>query len=673
MADIVYSYKVFNPLFWHLREAFSNVDIRYIINKGGSSSGKSVSACQTLLLSVLAGEGNVLVLRKIGASIKNTVYEEFKTQAKILRIFNFFIFIENSICCINGMKIDFSGLDNPEKIKSISNYKRILLEEASDFEYEDFVQVTFRLRGKEGLQIIMNFNPISEDLWIKTNLVDRQEWNDVDTHLYGKVKDAVTGRILPVEYSSIKRKRYNSSKEIFSPITGDKEVYNPDTVELHSTYLNNFWVVGSPDGLYGYYDKQTIANYEWYRSHDYNFYRIYALGEWGSIKTGGEFLHAFDVNLHVGSVKYDSTFPVFISVDDNLLPYISISFFQLKKEECQGMVIRRPSQFHEICAKDPFNSVTKASEMARSFLVSIGYKDVVYILGDATTQKGNTIDEAKQSFFDKFVEGISKSFVVREIIEKSNPSVSMTGEFINAILGNYYSDIFFAVDERCKNSVSDYNNAKKDVDGTILKLREKDKKTGQTFEKYGHLTDCLRYFMYAVFRKEYTDFSLRRKRSEVKEDDLIYYNMNAKIEGVRMCYIIPDSVGRCVVACFVLKNYVFLKEVLYSDRFDEQEVIDRVGEFSPDKVIIECGKQYSRFILCLREKYDTWVLKDNANIDDRINGNLLYIKEKVRFNPDESDEAYSSFIYDVLGYPSEEKSAVNALSAICSYVSRMKE
>ena len=71
------------------------------------------------------------------------------------------------------------------------------------------------------------------------------------------------------------------------------------------------------------------------------------------------------------------------------------------------MSVRRQCQIHEICAKDPFNSVTKASEMAKYYLESLGYRDVVYVLGDATTRKGNTIDENKQSFFDKFIAGIS--------------------------------------------------------------------------------------------------------------------------------------------------------------------------------------------------------------------------------------------------------------------------
>ena len=39
MIEMVFSYKLFNPLFWHIREAMHDKDIRYIINRGGSSSG----------------------------------------------------------------------------------------------------------------------------------------------------------------------------------------------------------------------------------------------------------------------------------------------------------------------------------------------------------------------------------------------------------------------------------------------------------------------------------------------------------------------------------------------------------------------------------------------------------------------------------------------------------
>ena len=49
-----------------------------------------------------------------------------------------------------------------------------------------FTQIRFRLRGKEGLQIICNFNPVSEDSWIKTKILDTYEWDDLPNELYGE-------------------------------------------------------------------------------------------------------------------------------------------------------------------------------------------------------------------------------------------------------------------------------------------------------------------------------------------------------------------------------------------------------------------------------------------------------------------------------------------------------
>ena len=76
--------------------------------------------------------------------------KSLKTQLKALQLSQFFVPKENNITCVNGCKIDFTGLDDSEKIKSITGYRWIVMEEATEFEYEDFTQIRFRLRGKEG-------------------------------------------------------------------------------------------------------------------------------------------------------------------------------------------------------------------------------------------------------------------------------------------------------------------------------------------------------------------------------------------------------------------------------------------------------------------------------------------------------------------------------------------
>lgn len=653
MSELLFSYKLFNPLFWHIREAMRNEDIRYIWNRGGSSSGKSVSTVQAVLLALVAGEGSALVLRKVGSSVKNTIYEEFKVQARRLRVYDLMRFTENNIACANGCKIDFSGLDDPEKIKSITNYRWIVMEEATEFDYVDYTQLTFRLRGKRGLQIIAMFNPISEDHWIKKKILDACKWTDLPVNLSGKVKDVKTGKVLPDAFSTIRGKRINASKTVLNERTGEYEEYRPDTIELMSTYLDNFWVVGSPDGKYGYYDKQTIANYQWYRDNDYNYYRIYALGEWGSIKTGGEFLHAFDSNRHIGPTPYIPGLPVHVSIDNNVLPYISVSFFQISGREVR--------QFHELCAEDPFNTVTKASTLAADYLKGIGYRDVVYLYGDASTRQGNTIDEEKRSFLDKFIEGLEARYHVEERIPRSNPSVPMSGEFLNYILSGG-TDIAFRVDDDCRHSIVDYNNAKKDVNGGILKARVKDKATGQSYEKYGHLTDCLRYVVVQAFKDDYEAFSLKRKRSVQDEGEILYYNPDTRPEGERVSYVLPSVNGRMVVLVFAVHDYADLADVVYSETFD----MDVLCSACSGRVIFDSKKEFFYIAQGLRKQgLNVHIITSNAGEYRMcIDANRENAFRQIRLDGDYRVKGdYERFVSDMLDYRGND--SYEALYSLC--------
>lgn len=288
------NYKILNPNAFHLLDAMKDEKKRFIFLYGGSSSSKSYSVSQCVLLKTLEEGENTLVLRKVGSTIKNSIYEDFKTNAERMGIKHLFKFQQNTIRCLsNGAKIDFSGLDDPEKIKGIANYKRVVLEELSEFNELDFKQIRKRLRGKYGQQIVCMFNPISENHWIKTSIFDKETLINVSTNIEG-IDDRLT---------KITSKRINSDKIILNPKTKKEEIHPPDMVIMQSTYLDNFWVVGSPDGTYGYYDRQVVADFEKDRINDYDYYRIYALGEWGSIRTGGEFFASFDSSKHRGMFR----------------------------------------------------------------------------------------------------------------------------------------------------------------------------------------------------------------------------------------------------------------------------------------------------------------------------------------------------------------------------------
>jgi PBSX family phage terminase large subunit len=135
------NHKRLNPNAFYLLKYLNDATLRFIILYGGSSSSKSFSVAQCVLIQTLQDGENTLVMRKVGASISKTIYEDYKVAASLLGITQYFKFNQNVIRCLyNGAKIDFSGLDDPEKIKGISNYKRVQLEELSEFEYADLKQ-----------------------------------------------------------------------------------------------------------------------------------------------------------------------------------------------------------------------------------------------------------------------------------------------------------------------------------------------------------------------------------------------------------------------------------------------------------------------------------------------------------------------------------------------------
>tara|TARA_R110000851_G_C13061204_1_gene564049 strand:- start:196 stop:1200 length:1005 start_codon:yes stop_codon:yes gene_type:complete len=73
-----------------------------------------------------------------------------------------------------GAQFMFSGLDDVEKLKSIEGVTSVWIEEATELNQEDFEQLDLRIRGNTGAlkQIILTFNPISDQHWIKKIFFD---------------------------------------------------------------------------------------------------------------------------------------------------------------------------------------------------------------------------------------------------------------------------------------------------------------------------------------------------------------------------------------------------------------------------------------------------------------------------------------------------------------------
>ena len=680
------NFKKLNPVGFYLLRFLQDLTIRFIILFGGSSSGKSYSVAQIILIFTLWEGSNTLVMRKVGASIRDSIYQDFKTAADQLGITNLFRFsdgVKTITCLSNGARIVFKGLDDSEKIKGLSSFKRVVLDEESEFEEEDYKQIRKRLRGMVGQQIITTFNPIKETHWIKTQVFDKEKWHDIP-----KIVE-IAGRVLPPQLTDVKSIRMNEPKSILNPRTKEIEEHPADTVVIQTTYLNNFWVVGSPDGTYGFYDEQCVADFERDRLNDPDYYNVYALGEWGVIRTGSEFFSSFNRGVHTGVCEYDPTLPVHISVDSNVLPYISITYWQIALDGGRKHI----RQIGETCADSPNNTVRKAAKLVAKRLHEllcttrpiavrgtprpVEHNTKVYLHGDASTRAANNIDDEKRSFHDLFIDTLQKEGIeVVDMVSNKNPSVPMSGEFINAIFDVIFPGLQITIDENCKVSIEDYMSVQKDVNGGILKTKVKNKITMQTYEEHGHISDTFRYVVVDMLREEFLLFSNRRKRNLYAKDGAIhFFNPDTKcVYSREIAYAMPNVNGKFALVHGKLCGEKWhILDVQLTETASTDEIKQILINTASPQTIIECAPAYYRFVKDLRKELPgVRAMQEVPDIDRRIAATSDFVKNHLLFNEESlnDDVVYSTFMANLLDYnkDSDCKEASAVLSGFIQFV-----
>lgn len=214
---------------------FLEDETRTQIFYGGSSSGKSFFLAQRTIIDVLRGH-NYLVIRNVAGTIRSSVFNQIYKAILDFGLQNEFVIASSTFsitCKRNKKQILFAGLDDVEKLKSITPISGVLtdvwIEEATETNYEAYKQLTKRLRGetKESIRkrIIFSFNPVMQTHWIY--------------------------------------------KEFFGGWDDSKNIYrDDDLVILKTTYKDNSFLTED--------DKKGLENEK-----DKYFYEVYTLGNWG--------------------------------------------------------------------------------------------------------------------------------------------------------------------------------------------------------------------------------------------------------------------------------------------------------------------------------------------------------------------------------------------------------
>ena len=156
----------FNDVYYPWLENYRH---RYEVYYGGAGSGKSVFIAQKLLVKAINRKRKVLVIRKYGTTIRDSVFQLVIDTLKKWEIYEYCKINLSTFTIIlpNGSVFLFKGLDDSEKIKSITDITDIWCEEATELSLDEFTQLDLRLRALvEDLQIFCSFNPVSKANWV---------------------------------------------------------------------------------------------------------------------------------------------------------------------------------------------------------------------------------------------------------------------------------------------------------------------------------------------------------------------------------------------------------------------------------------------------------------------------------------------------------------------------
>ncbi len=163
---------------------------RYLVLYGGAGSGKSVFASQKIISRTVGEIGHTfLCARKVAKTIQESIFAELKQRISELNLTNQFIINKSTHSfthTLTGNRIICTGLDEPEKIKSISGVTGMWMEEATEFESNDWDQLRLRIRGEKNnyVQFMLTFNPIDEDHWLKAWIESKPKGLTFDISTY---------------------------------------------------------------------------------------------------------------------------------------------------------------------------------------------------------------------------------------------------------------------------------------------------------------------------------------------------------------------------------------------------------------------------------------------------------------------------------------------------------
>lgn len=342
--------------------------------------------------------------------------KDVATEWGVDHLFTFKVAPLEITCNINGNKFICRGMDEPGKLKSISNPSHCWAEEMNQLERDDFVIIMTSLRYNKGrIKVWCSFNPECDgdfnEFWLYQSFFLDKGFNFTSTW----------------------------DIDVPNPKTGEKTVVQFTYQSTHSTYHDN-----------KYCRPERAAFLEQLAVLDPYYYMVFTLGKWGNRKNDDPFCLCYDREKHARKTEWIRTMPLYASFDFNVNP-ITCGLYQHDGAKIRGIesVKLDSSNIYNLCD-----------------FVKIKYpKAVLIVTGDATGRNTSALVQDGLNYYTviKSQFGLASSQIK---VPTVNPPVKENRTLVNAVF--HQCDVALDPDN-CKGLIFDCENVSVTETGDIDK------------------------------------------------------------------------------------------------------------------------------------------------------------------------------------------------------------
>lgn len=414
---------------------------------GGRDSGKTRHIAMRLLIDCLTlPYFRCILVRKVFNTIKDSQWQQIKDVASEWGIDHLFTFKEAplEIICLNGNKFICRGMDDPNKLKSVSNPSHCWVEEGNQLDKDDFIVIMTSLRTNTGrVKTWFSFNPEADgefkEFWLYQMFFEKEK------NIY-RTFTAKWEHVIPPSPGAVGR--YAKERRVY---------FNYRCT--WTTYKNN-----------PYCRPERIAFLLSMADNDEYYATVFTNGKWGNRKNDNPYCYCFDEEKHVRINAIDPRLEVKLSFDFNVDPITCGVYQDIGNDiRCIESIKLHNSNIYALCG-----------------YIKIHYgKYMLLVTGDATGRNTNALVKDNLNYYSviKTELDLMQTQIKTPTV---NPDIEENRVLVNSVLKKINLSMH---PQKCKDLIYDCKNVSVNDIGKIDKGNRSNPK-----KRADHL-DHFRYYL----------------------------------------------------------------------------------------------------------------------------------------------------------------------------------